>query len=90
MYNMDEVGTDTTKHRRKVIADKRNPFQRIFTITPEGDRMKGHITACITTRADGKYIYATISWLYSILLSRCAVDCRVVFYYPFFFLTNLQ
>jgi hypothetical protein len=71
IYNMDEVGTDTTKHRRKVIADKRNPFQRIFTITPEGDRMKGHITACITTRADGKYIYATISWLYSILLSRC-------------------
>jgi hypothetical protein len=55
IYNMDEVGTDTTKHRRKVIADKRNIFQRIFTITPEGDRMKGHITACITTRADGKF-----------------------------------
>jgi hypothetical protein len=55
IYNMDEVGTDTTKHRRKVIADKRNVFQRIFTITPEGDRMKGHITACITSRADGKY-----------------------------------
>jgi hypothetical protein len=53
IFNMDEVGTDTTKHRRKVIADKRNIFQRIFTITPEGDRMKGHITACITTRADG-------------------------------------
>jgi hypothetical protein len=53
IYNMDEVGTDTTKHRRKVIADRRNIFQRIFTITPEGDRMKGHITACITTRADG-------------------------------------
>jgi hypothetical protein len=53
IHNMDEVGTDTTKHRRKVIADKRNIFQRIFTITPEGDRMKGHITACITTRADG-------------------------------------
>jgi hypothetical protein len=55
IFNMDEVGTDTTKHRRKVIADKRNIFQRIFTITPEGDRMKGHITACITTRADGMY-----------------------------------
>ena len=53
IYNMDEVGTDTTKHRRKVIADKRDPFQRIFAVTPEGDRMKGHITACITTRADG-------------------------------------
>jgi hypothetical protein len=55
IYNMDEVGTDTTKHRRKVIADKRNIFQRIFTITPEGDRMKGHTTACITTRADGEF-----------------------------------
>jgi hypothetical protein len=53
IYNMDEVGTDTTKHRRKIIADKRNSFQRIFTVTPEGDRMKGHITACVTTRADG-------------------------------------
>jgi len=53
IYNMDEVGTDTTKHRRKVIADKRDPFQRIFAVTPEGDSMKGHITACITTRADG-------------------------------------
>jgi hypothetical protein len=53
IYNMDEVGTDTTKHRRRVIADKRNIFSRIFTVTPEGDRMKGHITACITTRADG-------------------------------------
>jgi hypothetical protein len=56
IYNMDEVGTDTTKHRRKIIADKRNIFSRIFTVTPEGDRMKGHITACITTRADGKLI----------------------------------
>jgi hypothetical protein len=55
IFNMDEVRTDTTKHRRKVIADKRNLFQRIFAITPEGDRMKGHITACITTRADGMY-----------------------------------
>jgi hypothetical protein len=24
VHNMDEVGTDTTKHRRKVVADKRN------------------------------------------------------------------
>ena len=53
IYNMDEVGTVTTKHHRKAIADKRNPFQRIFTVTPEGDRMKGHVTACVTTRADG-------------------------------------
>jgi hypothetical protein len=53
--NMDEAGTDTTKCRRKVIADKRNAFQRIFAIAPEGDRMKGHTTACIATRADGEF-----------------------------------
>jgi hypothetical protein len=52
IYNMDEVGSDTTKHRRKVIADKRNII-RLFTVTPEGDRMNGHITVCVTTRADG-------------------------------------
>jgi hypothetical protein len=77
IYNMDEVGTDTTKHRRKVVADKRNIFQRIFTITPEGDRMKGHITACITTRADGEFesFYSFI--LHSILrvLMRLIVVC---------------
>jgi hypothetical protein len=71
VYNMDEVGTDTTKHRRKVIADKRNIFQRIFTITPEGDRMKGHITACVTTRADGKFFNFVLFYFilfYNILL----------------------
>ena len=53
IFNMDEVGSDTTKHRRKVIADKRNTYSRLFTVTPEGDRMNGHITVCVTTRADG-------------------------------------
>jgi hypothetical protein len=75
IFNMDEVGTDTTKHRRKVIADMRNVFQRIFTITPEGDRMKGHITACVTTRADGTSIFANI------ILLVVVADCRVGFFY---------
>ncbi len=50
--HMDEVGSDPTKHRRKIIGDKRN-ISRAFTITPEGDRMNGHVTVCVTTRADG-------------------------------------
>lgn len=74
IYNMDEVGTDTTKHRRKIIADKRNPFSRIFTITPEGDRMRGHITACITTRADGTLSFVVF---YFILFYAMLVDCCV-------------
>jgi hypothetical protein len=58
IYNMDEVGTDSTKRRSKVIAAK--AMGRIFQITPEGDgRMKDHITACITTRANGK----SFGWL---------------------------
>jgi hypothetical protein len=58
IYNMDEVGTDTTKRRAKVIASAEE-MMRHFQITPEGDgKMNMHITACITTRADGE------SWLW--------------------------
>jgi hypothetical protein len=54
LYNMDEVGSDTTKRRAKVIASANN-MARLFQVTPEGDgKMNMHITACITTRADGK------------------------------------
>jgi hypothetical protein len=54
IYNMDEVGTDTTKRRAKVIANAEE-MMRHFQITPEGDgKMNMHITACITTRADGE------------------------------------
>ncbi len=54
IYNMDEVGNDTTKRRSKVIADV-TTMTRMFQLTPEGDgKMNMHITACITTRADGK------------------------------------
>jgi hypothetical protein len=55
IYNMDEVGTDTTKHRSKIIADA-SALIRQYQQTPEGDnKMSVHITACVTTRADGEY-----------------------------------
>jgi hypothetical protein len=55
IYNMDEASTDTTKHRSKVIADAADIIRK-YTETPEGDdKMNMHITACLTTRADGKF-----------------------------------
>jgi len=59
LYNMDEVGNDTTKHRKKVVVAKTDKAteMRTFLKTPEGDgRMPWHITVCLTTRADGEYI----------------------------------
>jgi hypothetical protein len=54
LYNMDEVGTDSTNHRTKVIADALSKIRQ-FQLTPEGDgRMNMHITLALTTRADGK------------------------------------
>lgn len=53
LFNMDEVGTDTTKHRGKVIAPA--ALNRLFARTPEGDRMNMHVTACVTTQADGAF-----------------------------------
>ena len=56
IYNMDEVGTDTTKHRSKIICDAANTI-RHYCQTNEGDgKMNMHITACLTTRADGKFL----------------------------------
>jgi len=53
LYNMDELATDTTKHKQKVIGDKQNRA-RTFIITPEGDgKMNHHVTVCLTLRADG-------------------------------------
>ena len=52
-YNMDEVGTDTTKRRKKIYAEE--SFLPLFRRTAEGDgKMNRHITLCTTTRADGK------------------------------------
>ena len=55
LFNMDEVGTDTTKHRSKLIADA-TLLRCVFQLTPEGDgKMSMHITACITTCGNGRY-----------------------------------
>ncbi len=59
IFNMDEVGNDTTKHRSKIVADKMNILARMFQRTPEGDgKMNMHITyplPCLTTRANGTF-----------------------------------
>jgi hypothetical protein len=55
-FNMDKVGADTTKHRKKVIADKVADWARIFQVTPEGDgKMNIHVTLCITTCGNGRF-----------------------------------
>ena len=55
IYNMDEVGTDTTKHRGKVLASIWDSIRQ-YTITPEGDgKMNMHLTCCLTSRADGEF-----------------------------------
>ena len=73
LYNMDEVGNDTTKHRKKVIVGKsQDANMRTFVKTPEGDgHMPWHITVCITTRADGKEFFKVDCWCYFLFL----VDC---------------
>lgn len=54
-YNMDELGSDTTAHRSTVVGDAEKENIRLFTITPEGDKMPFHVTCCLTTRSDGQY-----------------------------------
>ena len=54
IYNMDEVGSDTTKRRNKVVKEA-DATIRVFTITPEGDKMPFHVTTCVTSRSDGQY-----------------------------------
>jgi hypothetical protein len=55
-FNMDEVGADTTKHRKKVIADRLDTRARVFQVTPEGDgKMNIHVTLCITTCGNGLF-----------------------------------
>ena len=56
MLNMDEVGADTTKHRKNMIADKVADWARIFQVTPKGDgKMNMHVTLCITTCGNGVF-----------------------------------
>ena len=54
LYNMDEVGSDTTKRRGEVVSDATDD-NRKYTVTPEGDKMSFHVTGCLTSRGDGKY-----------------------------------
>ena len=51
MLKMDEVGADTAKHCKNVIADKIADWARIFQVTLlEGDgKMNMHVTLCIIT-----------------------------------------
>ncbi len=61
IYNMDELGNDTTKHCNKIIkkttATGTANTTRTFMRTSEGNgRMPWHITVCLTTRADGMFL----------------------------------
>ena len=66
--------------KKRTTRAKKSNLQRIFTITPEGDRMKGRITACITTRADGEFeCCVRILFFYFILCFLfCAVSMRLI------------
>jgi hypothetical protein len=59
IYNMDEVGTDTTKHRGRVLGSILDSTTQ-YTITPEGDgKMNMHLTCCLPSRADGKLYWSS-------------------------------
>jgi len=83
LYNMDELGNDTTKHRKKVVVGKTSDTTkavRTLVKTPEGDgRMPYHITVCLTTRADGKHLFLVDCWLNTsccwLLFDSFVVDC---------------
>ena len=60
-YNMDELATDTSGHRRKIVGCA-NHLGRLFQLTPEGDgRMPFHITICLTTNCSGKKYFMVIT-----------------------------
>ena len=82
IYNMDEVGVDTTKHRNKIVSSKQFK-SRAFTVTKEGDnKMNMHITCCLTSRGDGMFFYRLcfilgfFIWLIVAYLLSCNC-CRV-------------
>ena len=55
IYNMDEVGSDTNKGRKKVVGhvdSMHDAFKRVLDDT-DGDNNPFHVTNCMTTRADG-------------------------------------
>jgi len=69
LYNMDELGNDTTKHHKKVVVGKTsNTAKAVRTLVkmPKGDgHMPYHITVCLTTCADGKHLFLVDCWLKS-------------------------
>ena len=52
--NMDEMGTDNTRHRDKMLIPK-EIAHRIFQSTPEGDKTARHITLAVFSKANGMY-----------------------------------
>ena len=58
-FNMDEVSTDPTKHKKKALVDGKS-LSRFFQVTPEGDRMNYHMTTCLFTCANGKFFICFI------------------------------
>jgi hypothetical protein len=65
-YNMDEIGSNTTRHRGAIVGaaeggdaeDAAAEYRkRLFTITKEGDKMPFHVTMCLTTRSDGQFVF---------------------------------
>ena len=55
IYNMDEVGSDTNKGRKKKIAgtdSMHDGFRHVYEIT-DGDNNPFHVTNCLTTCAHG-------------------------------------
>ena len=69
IYNMDEVGADTTKHRGKILGSSLDSTRQ-YTITPEGDgKMNMHLTCCLTSRADGEFLLDIFcGWLSCMLI----------------------
>jgi len=74
LYNMDELGNDTTKHCKKVIVAKTDDKAkeiRTFLKTPEGDGcMPWHIIVCLMTCADGEYMVVLVDCCFIIVHSK--------------------
>jgi hypothetical protein len=54
--NTDEVGADTAKHRKRVIANKVADWAWVFQVTPEGNgKMNNYVMLCIMTCGNGVF-----------------------------------
>jgi len=88
VYNMDELGNNTTKHRNKIISKKTTTATGMantthtFMQTSEGDgQMPWHITVCLTTCTDGKFMADCCVWgvgqTVLLTIPSNPVDCHV-------------